>query len=212
MRNALLVLLVLGTAQVVRAQSYSISELSPVAGISFYSINNTSMAGPSIAVHYSPNRFVVPVFEFSGGVALRFADSKNASPLRSFSTNEIAGFRSPLPSGGEYFSAPPPTRTALSFGYGFFGADAKLYLASGSVRPYVSAGVLVLLYTWYSPLTAAVAPDVRAGLDLQFSNGFSAFGEVRHFVGFPGVLSPQNRAFDNATTLALGFTFFPSFD
>lgn len=212
MRNAILVLFILGTAQAVRAQSYSISELSPVAGISFYSINRTSMAGPSIAVHYSLNRYQVPILEFSGGVALRFADSKNPLPTRIASTDEIAGVRSPLPNGREYFSAPPPNRTALSFGYGFFGADAKLFLASGSVRPYVSAGVLVLLYTSHAPLTTAVAPDIRAGLDVQFSNGFSAFGEIRHFIGLPGVLSPQNRAFDNATTLALGFTFFPSFD
>ena len=212
MRSVIVVLLVAGVGTAALAQSYSFSEIAPIAGVSFYSINGTSVAGPSIAVQYTPNRFMTPAFEFYGGLVLRFSKTKNSTFRTTSAADEIAGFRSPLPTGGEYSSMPPPTRTALSFGYGFFGADAKLFLADGAVRPYLSAGVQFVLYSWYSPLTVALAPDVRAGLDLRFSNGFSAFGEIRHVIGLSGVLSPPGRAFDNATTLALGFTFLPSFE
>jgi hypothetical protein len=212
MRSVIIVLCTICVGTAALAQSYAISEVAPVAGVSFYSINRTSAAGPSIAVQYTPNRFREPFLEFYGGLVLKFSNAQSAPRTTTVSGNEIAGFRSPLPNGGDYISAPPPTRTALSFGYGFFGADAKLFLASGSVRPYLSAGVQLVMYSWYSPLTVAVAPDVRAGLDIEFSSGFSAFGEVRHVIGLPGVLSPPGRAFDNATMLAFGFTFLPSFD
>ena len=199
-----------GTAAL--AQSYSISELAPVAGVSFYSINGTSVAGPSIALQYTPNRFTEPALEFYGGLVLRFSDSRSSLPQTSTTSDNIAGFRSPLPHSGLYISTPPPSRTALAFGYAFLGSDAKLYLAEGTVRPYLSAGVQLLLYSWHSPITAALAPDVRAGLDLRFSSGFSGFAEIRHALGLRGVLSPPGKAFDNATMLALGFTFLPSFD
>jgi hypothetical protein len=212
MRRLIVAFLAAGAAATAYAQSYSISEIAPAAGVSFYSIDGTSAAGPSIALRYTPNRFMEPSLEFYGGLVMKLSNT-NARYLRPTSAlDNIAGFRSPLPSGGQYFSAPPPMETALSFGYGFFGADVKLYLADGSVRPYISAGVQLVLYSWYSPLTVAVAPDVRAGLDLRLSNGFSAFGEVRHAFGLTGLLAPAGRAFDNATTLALGFTFLPIFD
>jgi len=212
MRRVILVCVTLWISQVTLAQSYAISEIAPVAGVSFYSLGGTSIAGPSIAVQYTPNRFMAPALEFYGGIVVRLSDSRGGVPVTRSIGSDFGPFRSPLQNGGEYLSAPPPSRTTISFGYGFIGADAKLFLADGSVRPYLSAGMQLLMYSWASPLTVALAPDVRAGLDLRFSSGFSAFGEIRHVFGFPGVLSPATRAFDNATMLAFGFTFLPSFD
>lgn len=50
MRRVILVCVTLWISQVTLAQSYAISEIAPVAGVSFYSLGGTSIAGPSIAV------------------------------------------------------------------------------------------------------------------------------------------------------------------
>lgn len=198
----------------VSGQQRGRSELSPLLGYTGYNFAGERYDGATLMLRYTPDRFAFPSIGFYGGVTVRF----EGSSMDYIAERQARGASdSPVPilSGGQVYvlsmsDRRPSQRMAL--GLGFIGTDVTFYLADGPVRPYVGLGLFVALFPYTNSLAGALAPDVRAGLDVNLNSGFSAFGEVRHAVGLNQLVSPRGSDFVNATTVAFGFAFSPRFN
>jgi hypothetical protein len=181
--------------------------LSSMIAYGSFSVGGEDRFGPMFILQYSPRRYSGPAIDFYGGILLQTGTSGPVSgqdyiPLASY----YVPYYSPYSNyrNDNYFRMPN-----FSIGMGFLGADVTFYMLEGEVRPYVGFGGSLALWTYSSRLSGTVAPDAKAGLNINLSNSFSGFAEVRRMFGVPNLLNVSGPKFDGLTSAAIGVSFAP---
>jgi hypothetical protein len=210
----MIVLMVAAPLLTASAQRAGRAQFSPLIGYTGYSLAGERYGGATLMLRYTPDRYSFPSIGFYGGATVRFTGSTADYLAQRQSQNGSARFVPILSGGDSYVWAVDDGRPSqrMVFGFGFIGTDATFYFADGPVRPYIGIGLFVALFPYSNSLAAALAPDIRAGLDVNLNSGLSAFGELRHAVGLNQLVSPHGADFINATTVAFGLSFTPRFD
>jgi hypothetical protein len=192
-----------------RAESRARSSqtLSTMVAYGSFSVGGDDRFGPMLVVQYSPRIYSGPAIDFFGGILLQTGSS---GPVNGQDYVPLASYYAPYYSSysnyrnDNYYRMPN-----LSIGMGFLGADVTFYMLEGEVRPYVGFGGSLALWTYSSRLSGTVAPDAKAGLNLQLSNSLSGFAEVRRMFGVPNLLNLAGPKFDGLTSAAIGVSFTP---
>jgi hypothetical protein len=71
---------------------------------------------------------------------------------------------------------------------------------------------MVMAFPYQGTIGSTIAPDVKAGLLVNLSSGFSGFAEVKHVFGLPFSLGAPSTAFKDLTGFAFGLAFAPRFN
>ena len=181
--------------------------LSSMIAYGSFSVGGEDRFGPMFMLQYSPRRYSGPAVDFFGGVLIQTGasgpvDGQDFIPLASY----YAPYYSPYSNyrNDNYYRMPN-----FSIGMGFLGADVTFYMLEGEVRPYVGFGGSLALWTYSSRFSGTVAPDAKAGLNINMTNSLSGFAEVRRMFGVPNLLNVSGQKFDGLTSAAIGVSFAP---
>ena len=174
-----------------------------------FSLGDEEHFGPIITLQYTPNRRTFPVIEFFVGALIQtgasgVVDERNLIPVQSY----FAPYYSPFSNyrNDNYFRSPN-----FSIGLAFLGSDVTFFLLEGQVRPYVSLGGSLAFWSSANRFSGTIAPDAKAGLDVQVNSSFSGFVEVRRMFGVPNFFGWNSPKFDGLTSAAIGVSFAPRF-
>lgn len=180
------------------------SAFSPIFSYGRYGIDGDFTSALIFGLAYSPNRRINPELEFSGGLVLGrrgvYGEFVYQPLLYGRNSFMYPGL------GGRAYTVP-----SYRLEMGFLGVGSVYYLAEGSVRPYVGAGLNVYSWQTQSSIVGTLSPEARAGLEITMANGVWGFAEARHSVGMPSMFSRQASRFDGLTSFGFGFAFAPRF-
>jgi len=188
---------------------------SPLAGFGQYRFGGDVQSGPALGVRLAFLGDQQINLGFTAGLAFRVsgASRDEAVPLLAMRAYTGRGGLSDFQSGPDnYANYDGPRYPRMSLALGFLGPDVTVYFAQGDVRPYAGVGAQLILFPYTDNLAGAVAPDVRAGLDVRLSSGLSGFAEIRHAFGIASLVSPSGKDFRDLSIFAFGLSFVPRFD
>ncbi len=189
--------------QVVSHTIHRSSFLSPSVSYAGYTIGGERFFGASLTLQYSIFQSRSESIDLLGGVMFRF---KNVTDPLNMDEYTPLGIRR-----SNQESSLSKLR-GIRFGLGIIGLDYTIYLADGEVRPYVGLGGMMLAFPYKGAVAGTLAPDVKAGLLVNLSSGFSGFVEVKHILGLPITIGSPYAQFENLTGLAFGLSFTPQFN
>jgi hypothetical protein len=200
---------VLAIPALVAAQSSrNASSLEPVVGIGRSTIDREHRTGPAGGLRV----VLASRQQISVGLIAGFGLSATGWRWIDHSNDNTRSVSTALPEELIRNADREPTVGRLAFALGFLGPDVTVYFAEGDLRPYAGLGAQLVLFPYAGSLGTAIAPHVRAGLDVRLHSGLSAFLEVRHAVGLSQLASPSGKSFDEFSMVALGISFFPRFN
>jgi len=179
------------------------SFFSPSMSYSGYTIGGERFFGAALTFQYSIFQSCSESIDLLGGVMFRFRNVADPVNLDDYT---------PLGIRDNYGHSSPSMLRGMRFGMGIVGMDYTLYLADGDVRPYVGLGGMLLAFPYQGAVAGTLAPDVKAGLLVNLSSGFSGFAEVKHILGLPITIGSPYAAFKSLTGLAFGLAFAPRFN
>lgn len=194
------ILLLSGATAVAQTQHHS--TVAPLGAVAQYTINNEAWTGPAMGIQFRPRTSSFPSIEMNFGVVFRMSDVV-VTRVPYIPVQRSIPFTQP--GTAEY----QIRQYVTGVGLGFIGAEAVFYLAEGDVRPYVGVGLNGLLWQYTSRLNGAIAPDLKAGLDIKLSNSVAGFAEVKRIIGLSNGLSYNNSQFDGLTSFSFGVAFAP---
>lgn len=176
---------------------------APMAAYGNFSFGDRTFAGPAVTLQFSPRRTSALGFDFSGGFIMSFGSSRvSQEDLYPRVGSTFSRFGSSI--GRNHFGG-----FFLQSTFGFIGADFTYYLAEGAIRPYVGGGAYVVGAGYSGDFYTAIAPDAKAGLQVEIRNSVSGFAEVRRFFGMPNTIGPGGARFNGSTMAAVGVSFAP---
>jgi hypothetical protein len=179
------------------------SFFSPSMSYSGYTIGGERFFGAALTLQYSIFQSRSESIDLLGGVMFRFKNVTDPVNLDDYT---------PLGIRNNNRQSSLSRLRGIQFGLGLIGMDYTIYLAEGDVRPYVGIGGMLLAFPYQGSVGGTFAPDVKAGLLVNLSSGFSGFAEVKHILGLPITIGSQYGQFKNLTGLAFGLAFAPRFN
>ena len=177
---------------------------APLAAVTHYVLDGESTTGPTFGLQYLTRETSSSRFSLFGGVTLR-PDGYEYYRGDPFIYNEpMQPYRMapPIYNGAERVSR-------FSLGLAFFGFDWRTYLADGSVRPYVGVGAQLVGWSYSSTYTGTILPEVKAGLDMHLTSGFTAFAEGQYSFGMPTLFGSRFSTLKELFSFGLGISFAP---
>lgn len=212
MKSLILALLVIIPGTVWAQPATDESPLAPLAGFGRYRFNGNAEFGPTVGLHLAFLTHRQFTFGFNAGVGFRLSSSQPGEAVPLLAARARAGFADTQPVPDDYAAYSGTRSPRVSLALGFLGPDVTMYFGQGDVRPYAAVGAQLILFPYSDHVAGAVAPDVRAGLDVELTSGLSGFVEVRHAFGIANLVSPSGKDFRDISIFAFGLSFAPSFD
>ncbi len=180
------------------------ASFAPLAGVTHYLLDGQSVTGPSIGLQYFTREVSSSRFSLFGGVAFKSDGYEyyHADPFIYSDPMQPYRMQPPIYNGA--------VRTSrFSLGLAFFGFDWRTYLANGDVRPYLGVGAELVGWSYNSTYTGSILPEVKAGLDVRMTSGFSAFAEGQYAFGMPTLFGSRFSSLKELLSFGVGISFAP---
>lgn len=201
-----LVLSIVLVSGVAFAQNPNRSSLAPILAVSRYVINDEATTGPTLGLRYQSREFSSSRFSVFGGVTLspNGVSYYESAPFLYYDHSQPYRLQPPIYGGAHRYSQ-------FAFGLAFFGFDWRVYLADGSVRPYVGVGAQMVSWSYTNTFTGTLTPDAKAGCDIRLTSGFTGFVEAQYSFGMPTLYGSRASSLRDITMFAIGVSFAPQF-
>ncbi len=185
-------------------QNSKAPSFAPLAAVTHYDLDGQSITGPTFGLQYFTREISSGRFSLFGGVTFRpnGYDYYRSDPFIYNDPSQPYRMMPPIYNGAVRVSR-------FSLGLAFFGFDWRTYLASGSVRPYLGVGAQLVGWSSSSTYTGAILPEVKAGLDMHLTSGFSAFAEGQYSFGMPTLFGSRFSALKELFSFGVGVSFAP---